>query len=184
MPLKLVTSNESKIKEFKRFGLDVDICKGADLPEVLGTPLQVITYKALAAGKDNMVEDTILTIDGVEVVDIKARIDELKDMSGIPAVWTTSVAVSTGENLLTAHASITGKINKPAISPDGSFGFDAYFYPDEANDLSLHQLELKGTKDEYSARKRCIEVFMLGTEGYQETPIASIPEWDGEYQNV
>ncbi|CAH7341126.1 conserved hypothetical protein [Vibrio chagasii] len=184
MPLKLVTSNEFKIKEFKRFGLDVEITKGADLPEVLGTPLEVVTYKALDAGVDCMVEDTILTINGKEVVDIKARIDELTNLSDASAVWTTSVAVNTGTKVITAYACTVGKIGIPAIPTVGSFGFDAYFYPDNANDLSLHQLELNGTKDDFSARKRCIEVFMTGSEGYKETALSDIPKWTGEYQNV
>ena len=61
----LVSSNENKLKEFSRFGLDLDIEKGRDLKEVMADPLGVIVYKALEAGPDRVVEDTTLIIDAV-----------------------------------------------------------------------------------------------------------------------
>ena len=67
----LISSSQGKIKEFKEFVPHLEIQTGKDLPEVLGTMDEVIIYKSLLAGKDYLVEDTIVSIDNEEIVDIK-----------------------------------------------------------------------------------------------------------------
>jgi hypothetical protein len=48
--MKLVTSNENKLKEFKRFGLiNLEIEKGVDLKEVNAIDTTVVLYKAVDA---------------------------------------------------------------------------------------------------------------------------------------
>jgi inosine/xanthosine triphosphate pyrophosphatase family protein len=184
--MKLVTSNKFKLAEFKRFGLKLEIAEGLDLEEVDGTPLEVITYKALAAGEGNMVEDTILIIDGVEVVDIRERIAELNDLIGKDAIWKVSIACVVGDNLYTCSAEIYGYINVPLTNPDDCFGFDAVFFPTKNNTkgYSLHQLEIAGKKDDYSARKNCITDFMNHSGKYVKRKIKDIPKWNGKYQNI
>jgi inosine/xanthosine triphosphate pyrophosphatase family protein len=186
MTMKLVTSNKFKLAEFKRFGLELKIAEGLDLEEVDGTPLEVVTYKALAAGEDNMVEDTILIIDGVEVVDIRERIAELNDLIGKDAIWKVSIACVVGDELHTCSAEIKGYINVPLTNPDDCFGFDAFFFPkiNNSKGYSLHQLEMAGKKDDFSARKNCITDFLKHDNNFESKLINSIPKWKGGYQNI
>ena len=46
----LVSSNPRKLKELARYGLELDLRSGDDLPEVDGTPLEVAIHKAKLAG--------------------------------------------------------------------------------------------------------------------------------------
>ncbi len=83
--IKLVTSNQQKLKEFQRYLPSLTVDKGLDLPEVNGTKEEVAIYKALHAGTDHMVEDTILIVDGQEIVDIRFKMDELSSSQN--AIW-------------------------------------------------------------------------------------------------
>lgn len=181
--MKLVTSNLSKLAEYKRFGLTIEAEKGLDLPEVMGTPEEVITHKAIKAGEELLVEDTILIIDGKEVVDIKMRLNELHNYpDGISAQWMVSLGVVSNGLLKTCSATIRGTLKTPVTNPFAAFGFDAHFFPDDEPTKSLHLLELEGRKDEFSARKRCIEEFISKNGNYKEADVTLIPEWTGDYQ--
>lgn len=77
----LVTSNEDKIKEYNRISSGkFHATKGPDLREVMADPLTVILQKAKHIDIDYAVEDTILLIDGKEIVDIKFRMDQLSQL--------------------------------------------------------------------------------------------------------
>ncbi|MDK9789758.1 non-canonical purine NTP pyrophosphatase [Vibrio sp. D431a] len=183
--MKLVTSNTNKLQEFNRFGLNVQAQSGKDLPEVLGTPEEVITYKAMAAGENLLVEDTILIIDGKEVVDIKGRLAELDRFEEIvDAQWLVSIAVIEDGILKTCQASIKGYLVKPSKPFSDAFGFDGHFHPNGANGASLHELELNGDKDLYSARKDCVVNFLGKKGNYKERKVSEIPPWTGEYQKL
>lgn len=67
----LVSSNKNKIEEFKLYISNLKIQEGKDLKEVDGTIDEVIIYKAKAAGKGFIVEDTIVSVDNKEIVDIR-----------------------------------------------------------------------------------------------------------------
>jgi inosine/xanthosine triphosphate pyrophosphatase family protein len=184
--LKLVTSNKHKLNEFRRFGLTLEMSPGLDLKEVSGTSKQVILHKALEAGNNLLVEDTILTINGVEVVDIRAKINELNNQPEANAVWTVSLAALQDDNVYTASASIKGTIkvlNRDI--PKDAFGFDPYFLPDgHPMKLSLYDLEKQGQKDLYSARKQAIINFINQTGDFSTTLKKDIKKWEGEYQSV
>ncbi len=174
----LSSSNDSKIAEFKRIlGDDLTIIKGKDLKEVNGTADEVIIYKTLEAGIGHIVEDTILTVDGVEVVDIRwDQEDKLKNAKD--AIWTTSLGFTDGMNVFIARGEIQGTIIAPTV--DG-FGFDPYFLPD-GSDKSLAELELNGDKDKFSARYIALlnlknSVFCIKKDAN------NIPAWTGTYQN-
>jgi len=96
--MKISTSNQNKINEIKRIFPNIEVVKGADLKEVLGTMDEVILYKSLDAGKDFVVEDTILTIDGQEVVDIRwNQKDKLKNTKKVS--WIVSLGYNDGEKI-------------------------------------------------------------------------------------
>ncbi len=68
----LTTSNKNKIAEFKSIlGDKITIKKGKDVKEVNGNIDEVIIYKSLDSRINSIVEDTILEVDGKEVVDIR-----------------------------------------------------------------------------------------------------------------
>jgi inosine/xanthosine triphosphate pyrophosphatase family protein len=182
---KLVTSNEFKLREFKRFGLDLSIEKGLDLKEVDGTSEEVVIYKALEAGEGKLVEDTILMIDGKEVVDIRNKIDEMSEFEESDAQWIVSLALLQDGKVHIASASVKGVIRASLINPEDSFGFDAYFQPNDCKDnLSLYQLELAGEKDNYSARKKAINGFLNQSDLFKVIEEKDISKWTGSYQKI
>lgn len=174
----LVSSNKNKIKEFKDIlGDSLKIETGKDLDEVNGNMNQVILYKSFDAGKGYIVEDTILKIDGKEVVDIKwNQEDKLKNAS--QAEWIVSLGYNDGKNIYISRGIIKGTIQQ---SNDVGFGFDPYFIPN-GSDKSLHQLNEEGKKDLFSARKEALLKFKNNDfEIVQD--IKKLQPWQGSYQN-
>jgi len=183
MTLTLLTSNKNKIAEFQRFGLPVEAKKGKDIKEVLGTAQEVITYKTLEVESGCIVEDTILTINGEDVVDIRYRLDNINKYAGMPAVWRVSLGVVIDGNLHISHGEIEGSMTIPKKDDNAGFGFDPYFIPSKnnPNNHSLSMLESLGTKDEYSARKKAVLSLINGK--CTITPTQTIPKWSGGYQD-
>lgn len=175
----LVTSNEKKLAEFRRFGLDIDIRKGIDLPEVSSDSITVVTYKALAAGKDMVVEDTILTVGGEEVVDIRWKINELPDDAR--AEWIVSLGWNDGDTIRVYRGIVRGSIKVPDTIDSDAFGFDQYFTPDDIQ-MTLHDLEKRGTKDAFSARKLAVNA-LLNNDPVVSRKICDIPQWTGNFQH-
>lgn len=185
--LKLVTSNKFKLREFQRFGLDIDIASGIDLDEVLGTAEEVIIYKAIAAGANLMVEDTILIVDNVEIVDIREKINDLHDLINKKATWKVSIACVIEDEVHFATSEITGFIGLPTHDLSLSFGFDPFFnvyIEDSKLSFSLSQLEDVKQKDNFSARKNCIQDFVNKKNSFKKIKLNTIPKWTGKYQSI
>ena len=185
--MKLVTSNKFKLKEFQRFGLNLDIASGLDLEEVDGTPEEVITYKAIEAGNNLMVEDTILIVDGVEIVDIREKINDLHLLINKKAIWKVSIACVINDKIKIATAEIEGFISQPTHDLNKSFGFDPFFTvysKDLDQNLSLSQLEDINKKDNYSARKKCIDNFLNEKGDFKIITKDNVPQWKGAYQQI
>lgn len=181
--MKIVTSNANKIAEFNRFGLDVEAVKGLDLKEVVADSETVAIYKAIEAGNGLIVEDTILEIEGKEVVDIRYRMDNLEGCIAKQARWIVTLAMKDGDVIRLARGVIEGTIGESNDhGKPGVFGFDAVFYPKNAKGLSLFQLESLGTKDDFSARKMAVKSFLSKDKLYSEVDGSSIDPWKGEYQ--
>ncbi len=149
-PLVLVSSNDNKIAEYTSFGLgNFTIEKGRDLKEVEGDALEVILHKALEAGPNRIVEDTIMIVDGITHVDIRWKIGSVDQWFGKSAIWEVRLGVNRNGNIEVYKGATHG-----IIAPQAGIGtdFDPYFLiPEEG--LSLAQLKQIGRKDEYSARK-------------------------------
>jgi inosine/xanthosine triphosphate pyrophosphatase family protein len=179
--LKIATSNDAKIKEFNRFGLNVVAEKGLDLKEVQSSSsLTVAAYKAIEAGEGVMVEDTVLEINGTEIVDIRYQMQHLKDCINNTARWIVTLAVVDGNAVKLSKGIINGTIRESDDhgKPD-VFGFDAVFHPDGGEGLSLHQLEQANRKDDFSARKLAVIDFL---QEPVELDLELFPKWEGEYQ--
>jgi len=182
--MKIVTSNTNKLREFQRFGLNYEMAPGLDLLEVKGTMDEVIVYKALDAGAGLIVEDTILEIDGQEVVDIRWKIDELKTLNqpeGIPARWIVSLGYNDGDTIQVYRGIVEGFLINPVEIPEDAFGFDPYFVP-AGQQFTLAELELEGSKDDYSARKLAV-VNMINQNATLEVPVIDLKPWTGDYQH-
>ena len=181
----LSSSNENKIKEFKTIlGNKLTIQKGKDLKEVDGNIDEVILYKSLESGKGFIVEDTILEVEGKEIVDIRYCIDKYSKKD-IEAKWIVSLGYNNGEEIFIYRGSIEGNIISIDNIPDDSFGFDSYFIPKEKNkaNKSLHEFNKIGLKEKYSGRKIAL-LNLLNNNYYSKTLISSIPIWNGKYQGV
>jgi len=180
--MKLVSSNETKLKEFQRILPEMEILKGLDLREVQGTPEEVIIHKSLEAGKGTVVEDTILIIEGEEVVDIKWKIQELKNLKSyntIKASWQVLLGYNTGKTIEIYKGIINGIIVPD--STDKGYGFDPYFLPD-GSEVTLAILEKENTKDNFSARRKAL--INLKTKRKEKVlRTKTIPKWTGKYQN-
>jgi len=174
----LISSNDKKIAEFRRFGLDLKIKKGIDLKEVKGTSEQVIVYKSLAAGKDTVVEDTILIIDGEEVVDIRWKIDQLTTAENCQ--WVVTLGHNDGEMIHIYRGIIDGKLVKPDQPITNAFGFDPFFVPNGSY-RTLYDLEKIGKKDDFSARHIATKQLTLKQPTFSQR-IKDIPAWTGDYQ--
>lgn len=174
----LQTSNKDKIREFKRiFGNELEIQNGYDIKEVMGSMDEVILYKSLDAGKNIIVEDTILTIDGKEVVDIRwNQEDKLKNAK--KAQWIVSLAYNDGNTISVYRGIVNGIIVEPSIN---GFGFDPYFLPD-GSDITLSQLDKEGKKDLFSARVKAL-LNLKNDKAEFRKEIKDIPIWNGQYQN-
>lgn len=176
--LFIVTSNPKKLKEYNDFGLNVKAKTGKDLPEVDSNIDDVIVYKSLDAGVGTIVEDTVLIVDGVEVVDIRWRIKEMNEKNSF-ATWVVSLGVNDGKQIKVYRGFIDGKlVKKDDIT---GFGFDEYFVPD-GTDLTLGELDRIGKKPEFSARKIAVENLLKNNICF-EVDIYKIDTWKGGYQH-
>jgi len=168
-----VTSNENKLREFREYFPEIRAEKGADLPEVDADPDTVVLYKALAAGAGRVVEDTILTVEGEEVVDVRWKIEHLP--VGASAVWEVRLGYNDGNEIHIYKGEVPGKIVEAA---GAGFGFDPVFLP-EGSDKTLGELGEK--KRLFSARRLALEAFKNGRP-WKTVKISEVPEWTGDWQ--
>lgn len=124
-----------------------------------------------------MVEDTVLVIDGNEIVDAKYRIKEIGETAD--ALWVTSLGYHDDINLYVYRGTIKGRI-VPAVF-EHKISFEPCFIPDGA-EITLYELRQMGMKDEFSARRLAIEAFR-SNDPIICRPMLDIPKWEGRYQS-
>ena len=181
MAYTLVTSNQNKLEEFNRLGLhDLAIEKGRDLAEVDSNDMNVILYKALAAGTMSIVDDTSLDIEDAQIgTNIRWLLDNIAEYAGRKALWTVLLGKNTGTSIEVYKGTIEGYIvNRPVTS--STFSFDNHFMPNGSNH-TLEELGQGVLKDHYSARKNAV-MDLLDNDPIAVYPIDSIQEWTGTYQ--
>jgi inosine/xanthosine triphosphate pyrophosphatase family protein len=180
---RIVTSNERKLLEFRRYGLPIAAEAGADLPEVAGTPIEVILHKSLAAGIGRIVEDTSLDIEGAEVgCNIRWMIDRIGDFAGRPALWRVFLGANTGNEVRVFSGEVQGVIvDRRPVAAD-AFSFDPFFIP-TGGERTLYDLEKIGLKDTVSAR-RIAAAALIADQPRHVFAVRDIARWTGAYQNV
>lgn len=189
---KLVSSNEHKLREFHRMGLnDIEIEKSRDLREVASPDISTVAlYKSLEAGPGTIIEDTAFNLvfpkEGWVGTEIKWNLETVKQWNWEKAVWTVCLAKNNGDYISLYRGHVFGYIAEKTNNQE-SFGFDSFFIPYEQTGFyTLHELELMGRKDAYSARARAVELMKKNVEFSENVsfhPIKMIPAWTGAYQN-
>lgn len=185
----LTTSNKKKLEEFKRFGLSFDVSEGMDLKEIKSNINNVIVHKALDAGVSKLVEDTVLVIDNEEIVDIRWKIEELKQMKNPNISWITSLAVLDEDGFVYVYrgeikCKLVDNIDTLVI-PEDAFGFDPYLCPishDRNVNSSFYDLNKVNLKDAYSPRKMAVKSLIKG-DFLIRIDSKQVPKWTGEYQH-
>jgi inosine/xanthosine triphosphate pyrophosphatase family protein len=175
----LITSNQRKLNEFRRFGLKFPVEKGVDIKEVQGTKDEVIIYKSLDTGPNKIVEDTIIEVNGEEVIEIKWKVREFNKNADIK--WISSLGYNDGEYIRIYRGEIKGTTNPVSEEELDDFRFEVYFTPN-GSDITMAELEKQELKDNFSARKIACE-HLMNNEPIIEIKIKDIPEWVGQYQH-
>lgn len=174
--LKINTSNKNKRQEFvlifQKYNQEITFTD-TDLPEIKADPIDVIVHKASQVGKDIIVEDTSLDIEGYDVgVEIKWVLDRLSEFKGKKAIWRVLLGLQQDECVYVYEGKIEGVIVEK--KEESAFGFDPFFLPNGA------QKTLAEDKpDHTNARALAVEAFLTGK------PIAIKPimeSWDGPWQ--
>jgi hypothetical protein len=184
--LVLVTSNKQKLKEYQDMGLPFSVSEGQDLPEIIADPLTVALYKAKAAGKNRLVEDTILMINGEEVIDIRWRIKELANYTEEnPEIkWVVTLGYNTGEFIQlyqgVVECEIVSDVDVNNIPLD-AVAFDPYLRP-KGESRSFYQLWKDGVKASFSPRTIAAQM-LLNEDVVMSESVDAIPEWKGCYQS-
>ncbi len=175
----IVTSNKNKIKEFKNFlGNSLKVEKGKDLKEIDSPILtKIAVYKAKEAGKDRIVEDSVLEVDGKPLVDIRWNNDYKKQI-GKKARWITTLAYNDGKDIYCYQGIVEGKIVKPR--GNHGFAFDPFLQPDGSK-KTLAEMTTN-EKQDYSARVRAI-MNLKNRKHMCKQSIKNIKTWQGRWQN-
>lgn len=174
-PLKLNTSNRSKLGEFQRLfqlhGVKLEASE-IELKEIDADPLNVIVHKASQLDQV-LVEDTSLDVEGAKVgVHVKWLIDSLDQYLGQNAVWTVYLAWRINEEVFVYEGQVIGII----VSPRGNsgFGFDPYFLP-----VGSKKTLSEEKPDKLNARSLAVNQFVAGKPFIIRPPFY---RWDGPWQ--
>lgn len=180
MTYKIISSNINKINEYKRFGLNnLEVLSGKDIREVSGTSEEVIIHKCLEAGENVIVEDSILIINGIEIVDIKYQLENLNNFIGKFAIFKVTLGIQLKGLIKTYAAELIGTIQNLPKEAD-NFGFDYCFVPYKQL-KSLYELDKLGLKDNFSPRRMAIEKLIHDNFNCSYA-VKDIKPWIGSYQ--
>jgi XTP/dITP diphosphohydrolase len=181
--MRIMTSNQNKLAEFRRFRLPFDAFSGPDLVEIDSPdPRLVAIHKAISAGTDIIVEDTSLEIEGANLgTAIRWHLQDVECHIGSPAKWRVCLAALVDNHVCVAEGVVNGTIVSPVGDNAGAFGFDPWFSPNDSDGKTLHELELVHRKDDFSARRRAVEEWLAG--GFIiNIPYCEILPWQGGWQ--
>ncbi|MDJ1473226.1 non-canonical purine NTP pyrophosphatase [Xanthocytophaga flava] len=171
----ILTSNLHKAREYQEFGIEVRL--GPEVDEVLGSIDEVITYKILNSVSFTLVEDTVLEIEGHELVETKFKIKSIPNNSD--ACWITSLGYHDTMYIYVYRGIIKGKIVESIFEHESSF--EPCFIPIGA-DITLYELRQKGLKEKFSARRLAVEAYRNSNPVFCKK-VSNIPKWEGKYQS-
>ena len=180
--LILKSSNQYKISEYTRLlkGTEVTVETGSDLKEVLSDMDTVIIYKSLAGGKNVIVEDTILIINGKPEVEIRWKWKNLK--TGDKVTWVISIGVLVENQVKVYRGSIDAIVQR--TSNEVGEAFEPLLVPVENNfnKMSYSNLAKIINKDTIDPRAMAVQK-LLNNDPVFVKNVKDIPTWKGAYQN-
>lgn len=137
--------------------------------------------KAMMAGPGAVVDDTSLDVEGMDIgVNIRWMMEDVGALMGKRAVYRVALAFNDGEIVRAYVGEVMGLIGSTP-GEEGGFGFDRWFFPDEAPAQSLLSLERAGRKDEFSARGRAVLAYKKSL-AVESRALADFAPWEGEWQ--
>ncbi len=176
--LTFMSSSELKRTEFSRSGLQV--IEG-EVPEVMGTPDEVIIHKAKAVPAMTLVEDTYVELDGEPIVDWKTSWDQYKDIDQKDFTWKVRLAYHDGTNIFVYDGELLCFFDLSEVNPT-SANFDTYarlkFFMDSA-----FIADAKEANNWHGICPRARAIYNLTwNETTLTVPLALVKDWEGEYQ--
>lgn len=179
--LIISSSNKQKINEYKDMGIpNLKVIEGKDYKEVKADAEKVALYKALSAGENVIVDDTILEIDGEEIIDIRWKLKEISEMKNVGVVWRVTLSIKDGDYVYLYKGETVCELVESDKDPNGYHAFDPFLKPKGRNQ-SFYELYLEGEKENYSPRTKAIKKLLEGKYDIKK-PISELPDWVGEYQ--
>lgn len=177
--VKIQTSNCMKKAEFEALGYTV---VSGEIPEVMGTPDEVILHKARLADPFVAVEDTYIVMDGKPIVDWKTSfLDYYPEMDGKCFEWMVRIAYNDGEKIHVFDGSLKCRFDLGDIVPV-SANFDDYARVQVFFD-GCYVSEAKEHKDWFSINPRSRALYnMTWNESSLTVPLSILKDWEGEYQ--
>ncbi len=187
----LATSNEGKILDFQRLGVDFPVRAPRSSREADGTIHEIVIQKARDEDVGAIVEDTCLYVDGHPEVGNRIKYEEhrMPEMIGCRALWVTGIAARHEGRIDVFVGRTAGVIVPPAHDPHAmDFSpkdFGRFFRPD-GSDTTYSALRLRdgGVLDsrsaDCSARGRAIRAFLRGAV---EFSVPAIGAWGGAWQS-
>lgn len=180
--LKLSTSNAQKIRDYKSLGLqDIEIIEGKDLKEVHADSSTVALYKAIEAGTNILVEDSILVINGEEIVDIRWKLDEIATFDNPKIQWIVNLSILDNGFIYIYQGISHCDLVQSDMDPFGPHAFDPFLRPKDTH-LSFYDLDMKGRKADHSPRTYAVNNLLNG-DFLKKVALANVPEWTGDYQS-
>lgn len=178
--IKISTSNKLKLKEYKDMNLDFEVVHGKDIKEVMSDSLTVAIYKAIEAGENILVEDTILKVNNEEIVDIRWKFDDVSKMDNPTIEWIVNLAILDNNNVYIYTGTVHCDFVKSDFDPFGPYAFDPFLKPKNI-DKTFYELSLEDLKKNFSPRNIAINNLINGIYSCKK-PVSSIPKWTGDYQ--
>jgi XTP/dITP diphosphohydrolase len=110
------TSNRQKLHElkvlFNKYGIEVN-ASNIDIKEIDADPLIVILHKASQLDDNIIVEDVSLEVESSNIgVNIRWRLDKLKELKGYKAKFIVMLAVKQGNKVKIYKGEVAGESNR------------------------------------------------------------------------
>lgn len=188
--LKLYTGNPNKQNDFAKLGLDIPLADDiVDIDEVLSDDdLVVLAYKAKEVPPFHLVDDTVISINGEAITDIKFQLDDIKKNATFAIadmIFKVNLAYHDGRSIFVFSGEVHGLIVPSLASEEDVFGFDDVFVPDGQTGMKISYHHLKSTDidswKKFNARSVAINK-LLANDAVKVIGLDELEEWKGEYQ--
>lgn len=173
--MHLLTTSSHKIAEYLSLGIEAK--RSDPFREVKGSLDEVVIYKVLQVPANILVEDTILRLDGEDIVESKYTLPPINVATD--ASWITSLGFHDGEQLYIYRGELSGRLNGPI--PESTKSLATFFVPNGA-ERTLQDLRDDGLGLQYSARRAAVDAFRESRPALVKL-ISEVPQWTGPFQD-